>query len=728
MMNSLLERAKQLRDTIEPFGWLSRTGSPSAYAECIAPLLMALKWDGEVHQLCESLPHYPDRIGRIDVINTLSNLNYSIRQARIHPASLDRRIAPCLLVVDQDRETERPYVVFADGDGGILAFDAREDRVLSLAEVAPGMATLYKFTPLTEESLQKNRISDQVDAQPLRWFQRIFLRFVPVGGQVLVLSLAINFLALVSSLYVMAVYDKVIGSRSQETLLYLGAGTVLAILFESVLRFLRARSLAFFGVRLDALITAAIFERLLFLPPRIVENSSIPAQLSRLKDFDSVRSFFAGSLAITLHEIPFTAVFILAIWAIGGPLVQIPLLLILLYALLGLVMLPRIQSCTEDGAVAAVKKQTLMVETMRKFRVIRLHGVHTEWLRRYRELSGISAYTSFKSSQQTAIIESLAYGLSVAAGVSTITYGIFLVWEGAITTGALIASMMLVWRVISPLQALCNSLVRIRYVFRSVGQVHKLMRSEPETTPLMIDQELRIKGDIVLAGVGLRYASERAAVFSNVSLEMPHGQAIAVSGRSGSGKSSFLKLIMGLYPTQMGAVRIDGMDIRQRDPVSLRRNIAYVPQQPELFHGSIEQNLRMCRPDATPEEIDEALRQSGALAEIERLKDGIRTFIGDYRSEQLPSTLVYQLTLSRAYLRDSAIMLFDEMPPTLIGKETGRLFREYLLRTRTAKTLVFVSDREEEILLADQLVYLTGTGQVFAGRPEELLLALKKEK
>lgn len=728
MTSSVRDRAKKLRDTIEPFGWLSRTGSPSAYAECIAPLLVALKWDGEVHQLCESLPHYPDQINRVDIINILSNLNYSIQQARIQLQNFDPRVAPCLLVVDQDQKTERPYVIFADEEAHLLVFDAQEDRVRPLTEIAFGRATLYRFTPLTEESLHKNRISDQVDANPLRWFRRIFHRFSPVGGQTFALSLAINFLALVSSLYVMAVYDKVIGSRSEQTLLYLGAGTMLAILFESILRFLRARSLAFFGVRLDALITTAIFERLLFLPPRIVENSSIPAQISRLKDFDSVRNFFAGSLAITLNEVPFTAVFLFAIWVIGGPLVKIPLFLFLLYALLGLVMLPRIQSCTEEGAVAAVKKQTLMVETMRKFRVIRLHGVHVKWLRRYRELSGISAYTSFKSSQQTAIIESLAYGLSVAAGVSTITYGIFLVWEGTITTGALIASMMLVWRVISPLQAICNALVRIRYVFRSVGQVHKLMRSEPETTPLQVDQELRIKGDIVLAGVGLRYASERAAVFSNVSLEMLSGQVVAVSGRSGAGKSSFLKLIMGLYPAQMGAVRIDGMDIRQRDPVSLRRNITYVPQQPELFHGSIEQNLRMCKPEATSEEITEALRQSGALAEIERLREGIRTFIGDYRSEQLPSTLIYQLTLSRAYLRDSAIMLFDEMPPTLIGKETGKLFREYLLKNRPNKTLIFVTDREEEILLADKLIYLTGTGQVFAGKPDELLTALKKEK
>ncbi len=727
MTTDFLQKSDLLQSKIEPYGWLSKTGAPSPFAACVAPLLTALGWNGETHQVCESLPHYPDQIDRVDFINTMANLNYRIQTTTINLKSIDKRLAPCLVVSREGTAKEHPYIIFTASDKMLHAFDARTLQCIPIRQVPQQNATLYTFKELDEDGLDSHKSRQQVQEKPSQWARFLGKRFTSVFSQIFISSFVINLLALVSSVFVMAVYDKVIGNNAPETLYYLATGAMLAIGFESMLRYLRARSLAFFGVRVDAIITQSIFERLLYLPPRIVESSSIPAQIARLKDFDSVRNFFSGPVGISLIEVPFTLIFILTIYLIGGPLVRVPLLLAFAYLLLGLIMLPRIQSCTEDGAIASVKRQTLMVETMRKFRAIRINGVMDTWLERYRKLSGVSSYTSFQSSQKTALVEAIAYGLSVLAGITTLTYGIFLVWEQQITTGALIATMMLVWRVISPLQAICNSLVTIRYIFRSVGQVHKLMRSEPENSQTLSDQPFKVQGNIAFSGVGLRYTSERAAIFSGMTLSITAGEIVAVTGMSGSGKSSLLKLIIGLYPPQMGSVLLDGLDIRQRDPIALRRNIAYTPQTPELFHGSIEQNLRMCKPDATPEELTACLRQAGALNDVNGFKDGLNYFIGDYRSEQLSSTLSYQLTLARTYLRDATIMLFDEMPPTLLGKETGLLFHEYLDEYRSKKTILFVSDREEDILRADKLIYLTGTGQVLTGDPAELLAALKQQ-
>ena len=726
MSNSFLKKSADLQSTIEPYGWLSKTGAPSPFAACVAPLLTALEWNGEVHQICESLPHYPDQIDRVDFINTMANLNYQIQHTSINLGNLDHRLVPSLIVINEGTDREIPYIIFAGRKDTLNVFDGNTLKCIPFETIANNHGTIYTFRPLDESGLDKNQLSHQVHEKPSQWARFVSKRFTPVFKQIFLTSMIINLLALVSSLFVMAVYDKVIGNNAPETLYYLAIGTVMAIGFESLLRYLRARSLAFFGVRIDAIITQSIFERLLYLPPRIVESSSIPAQIARLKDFDSVRNFFSGPVGINLIEIPFTLTFIFTIYFIGGSLVRIPLLLALSYVILGLIMLPRIQTSTEEGAVANVQRQTLMVETMRKFRPIRIHGAMDTWLERFRKLSGVSSYTSFKSSQQTAFVEAIAYGLSVAAGVSTLTYGIFLVWDQAITTGALIASMMLVWRVISPLQSICNSLVRIRYIFRSVGQVHKLMRSAPENSATLSDQPFNIKGDITFSAVGLRYTTDRGAIFSGMTLDIEAGEVVAVTGPSGSGKSSLLKLIIGLYPPQMGAVLIDGLDIRQRDPIALRRNISYAPQMPELFHGSIEQNLRMCKPDATMEELENCLHLAGALDDVNHFKDGMSYFIGDYRSEQLSTTLSYQLTLARTYLRDSSIFLFDEMPPTLLGKKTGIHFHEYLKKHRGSKTLLYVTDREEDILKADKLIYLTGTGQVLTGDPAELLTALKE--
>ena len=727
MIDNFQDKSTLLQNRIEPYGWLSKTGPPSSFASCVAPLLTALEWNGETHQICESLPHYPDQIDRVDFINTIANLNYQIQNASIKLKHLDIRLAPCLIVINEGTQKERPYIVFSGRKSTLHVFDGKSHEYILFSEIEENIGSIYTFKALEENGLDKHKLNQQVHEKVGRWAKFMGSRFTPVFRQIFISSFVINLLALASSLFVMAVYDKVIGDNSPETLYYLAIGALLAIVFESFLRYLRARSLAFFGVRIDAIVTESIFERLLYLPPRIVESSSIPAQIARLKDFDSVRNFFSGPVGINLIEIPFTLIFLLTIYLIGGPLVRIPLLLALIYIILGLIMLPRIQSSTEEGAVAGVQRQTLMVETMQKFRSIRIHGAMDTWYERFRKLSGVSAYTSFRSSQQTAFVEAMAYGFSVGAGVLTLVYGIFLVWEQQITTGALIASMMLVWRIISPMQAICNSLVRIRYIFRSVEQVHKLLRTAPENSNTLSDQPFNITGAISFSSVGLRYTADRGAVFSGMNLDIKAGEVVAVAGPSGSGKSSLLKLIIGLYPPQMGAVLIDGLDIRQRDPIALRRNISYTPQTPELFHGSIEQNLRMCKPDATPEELKDCLQQAGALDDVNNFKDGMAYFIGDYRSEQLSTTLSYQLTLARTYLRDSPIFLFDEMPPTLLGKKTGMFFQEFLNQHRGSKTLLYVTDREEDILKADKLIYLTGTGQVLTGNPAELLAALKKK-
>lgn len=717
------EKAQQFRDILEPAGWLG-LDKVSSHARALTFLLPALGWRGQAKQICEALPHMPGALDRVDVVNSMINLGFHARSTPLHLHHIDPRLNPSLFV----STAEAPYVLLPDAEGtGCEIYDPADDTIKPLQEIPDCRGTLYRFTPQTQETIAADTVRSNASENPLHWFRQLIKRFDAIFLQTFLVSFLINILALASSLFVMTVYDKVIGSRSVETLQYLVFGALLAMIMEVTLRYLRARSLAFFGVRIDAITSQLIFERLLFLPPRLIEGSSIPSQVARIKDFDSIREFFSGPTGIAILELPFTLIFLVTIAVIGGPLALIPLVLAFCYLVLALVMLPKIQARTEEGAVAGVKKQALLVETMKKIRALKAHGLGDTWRHRFNELSGQAAMTGFSSAFLTSLIEAFAYGLSVIAGISTLTTGIWLVWQGRITTGALIASMMLVWRVLTPMQAIVNSLIRIRFIFRSIGQVHKLVRTRPEGKLTPVDPALfRLQGNIAFNSVGLRYTTERGPVISGMNLKVKAGELIAIAGGSGSGKTSMLKLINGLYVPQMGSILIDGLDIRQRDPVELRKNISYVPQIIELFHGTIEKNLRMVKPDAGEEELMEALSWAGALEDIKALPEGLNTFIGDYRSEQLSSIFSFQLNLARGYLRDAPIMLFDEFPSAVINVMTGSLFREYLQKARGNKTIFFVTDRKSDVLLADRMVYLTGTGQVLAGAPEELLNALQK--
>jgi len=722
---SVEKQVQEWARILEPAGWLG-LDRISASARGLLYLLAVHRWRGDIVQLCEALPHMPGELTPHDLLSTMIHLGYQVRSAEARLHRLDVRLCPALFVANNGRillllppeKEDAPYRLF-DPETGEMEVHTWRRRLRGM---------LYRFVPMTRELMQQERIVRNVDPRPLKWFRTLVRRFDPIFVQAFFVSLLINVLALASSLFVMMVYDKVIGTRSVETLRYFVFGALLAMALETTLRFLRARSLAFFGVRIDAITSAAVFERLLFLPPRLIEGSSIPAQIARIRDFDSIREFFSGPTGVTILELPFTLIFLLTIAIIGGPLALVPVVLACGYGVLVAVMLPRVQARTEAGASASVRRQAFLVETLQKIRAIKGHGLGAVWLKRFRELSGQCSLTGFSTAFLTSVIEALAYGLYVLAGVSTMAYGIHLVWQGRLTTGGLIASMMLVWRVLGPFQAVCNSLGRIRYIFRSVGQVHKLIRTPPEGGLVDRDPELcRIHGDVQFNGVGLRYTSDRGPVFAGFSLKVPRGSLVAVSGGSGTGKTSLLKITCGLYAPQMGAILIDGLDIRQRDPVELRKHIAYVPQIVQLFHGTIEKNLRMARPDASDDELYEALTWAGALEQVRALPEGLHTFIGDYRSEQLSSVLAFQLNMARGFLRDASIMLFDEMPSSVLHSPTGVLFEEYLEANRGRKTIFFATDKEELVRKADILIYLPGNGQVLAGKPDELLGALKAQ-
>ncbi len=717
-----LDRAAEFRNILEPAGWLG-LDNVSPHARALTFLLPALNWRGQAKQICEALPHMPGELDKVDLVNSMINLGFYARSTALYLRNIDSRMTPCLFVCADDT----PYILLPDAEGtGCDIYNPADDSIKPLEAVAESSGTLYRFLPQTQETIAGDKVRTNASEKPFQWFRQLIKRFDTIFLQAFMVSFLINILALASSLFVMVVYDKVIGSRSVETLQYLVFGAILAMVMEAMLRYLRARSLAFFGVRIDAITSQLIFERLLFLPPRLIEGSSIPSQVARIKDFDSIRDFFAGPTGIAVLELPFTLIFVVTIGIIGGPLALIPLVLACCYFILALVMLPKIQTRTEDGAVAGVKRQALLVETMKKIRALKAHGLGETWWQRFHELSGQAAMTGFSSAFLTSLIEAFAYGLSVIAGISTLTFGIWLVWQGHITTGALIASMMLVWRVLTPMQAIVNSLVRIKFIFRSIAQVHKLVRTPPEGKLTAVDPELfRLKGNITFNGVGLRYTGERGPIISGMNLHIKAGEIIAIAGGSGTGKTSILKLTNGLYIPQMGSILIDGLDIRQRDPVELRKNISYVPQIIELFHGTIEKNLRMVKPDAGDEELMEAITWAGAMEEIRALPKGLNTFIGDYRSEQLSSVFAFQLNLARGYLRKAPIMLFDEFPSAVINGTAGALFREYLQEAQGRKTILFITDRKADVLLADRMIYLTGTGQVLAGEPEELLNALQ---
>ncbi|MAR56975.1 MAG: hypothetical protein CMM93_07310, partial [Rickettsiales bacterium] len=463
------------------------------------------------------------------------------------------------------------------------------------------------------------------------------------------------------------------------------------------------------------------------LSPTLIESASISAQIARIKTFEAVRDFFSGSAFLSFLEAPFMLLAVAAVAFIAGPLVFVPLAMLAGYLCLFLWARSRIRVTIRLAAKASSARQQFTIESFEKLSVIRGHGLADKWQEKFRHLSGREMMVHFQLGWLGMVTESLAHALTVLAVVATVGFGVHLIWAGVMSSGALVASMILVWRILTPFYSLCTMVPRLEQLRNSVQQVNQLMDIETEAEQARSFSQLpSLKGAISFHRVCLRYGEEGDVVFDDLTFEAKPGDLIAITGGNGTGKASVLKLIKILSRPSDGIIRIDDFDVRQLDAPALRRQIAYVPKTPHFFHGSIAQNLRYANPMASETDIQNALELADADQEIMALPQGLDTIIGMHDAHQLTSSLATRLSLARAYLQPSAILLIDELPNSLLSDKAGRNLKEYLARSKGRRTILLCTYREDFMKLADSIVWLRGAERPVVGSRDTILTSLQE--
>lgn len=666
------------------------------YQEIIGSLLGALKWKGHQSDIIQARPYAIKAYDLNSFRKTMVNLGFSSR-------------------VVKSSDLHRRMITFP-----------------SIGIVAEGTPKLLLGPQdISSQSDFKNFIIFQPAAPPFMpvngqiSIRREMHRFAPLLREVVLLSFLIGGIALAPIYFNRALFDHVIASGSIFGLPMLLTGALLALAVEVCLREFRNARLSQFGGRLDHYVSCSVFERLLFLPPLYTERSSVSAQLARLKDFENVREFFTGPLATLFFEMPLIALYLIVMAFLAKWLALIPLLLILAYAVLLTIMHHRLKENSQKAASTGSAKQEFLMETVAKMRDIRLAGLEDIWNERYRVISGKASLASFKSNHTAQLIETCSYVLMSLGGIAVLGFGVAGVIEGSLTVGALIGAMMLVWRIIAPMQICCASITRIQQLRSSVGQVKRLLSLQPEHISYTPAAPIpRARGQITFHRVSLRYSPDTEPALLGVSFEAQPGQIIAIRGSNGSGKSTILKLALGLYRPQNGSVRIDGVDIRQHDPIALRQMISYVPQNVDFFPGTIRENLLFANPVASDDQCFQALEESCAAAEIRHLPRGLDTPLEGEGADNISFLLKQRINLARAYLRYSPIMLFDEASHSL-GPENDAAFQNKISSLRGKSTVLLVTHREDHMRMADQLLVMNKGELTHAGLPEQVLTVLR---
>ena len=686
----------------------------SPYAACIIPLLNALGWRSYRRELIEALPHYVDHIDLTDLRNLLVTLGYESDEQVTTLDQINDDLMPALFVDDAGDV----WVVVSKEGNAALIFDGNS-RTSYEKNIKGVKGRAYLFT-----DMRPTHALPATGADSDNWFGDTVSHFKKLIKHLLAMTFILNIIALAVPLFIMVVYDNVIGARSVSSLPFLIGGLAVALSVELILRLLRSKTIGMVAGRLDYIIGVETVKKLLNFPPQLTERATVSSQLSRLKQFESVRDLFSGSAASLFLELPFVLFFIFVLALLAGEIALVPIVMVIVYALLSVFWYPSLSKDLKYAGQARNARQRMLMDTFLGLRELKALGAENTWKENFREVSGQTMTASYKTAIKHSVINSVSQSLMTIAGIAVLTIGTMKVMNGDITIGVLIAVMALLWRVLSPLQGMCLSVLQIDQVVQSVKQLNQLMKLKTEVADSKTDLLMpTVTGGVRFDRVSFRYGPKSDASLLGVSLDVKPNEFIAIVGENGSGKSTILKLIAGMYSAQSGVLAIDGTDVRQFNAIDLRRLIAYVPQKPSLFRGTIAQNLRLTNPLATDEDIKQAAQEADIYDIIQKLPDGFNTVVGESNSAKLSASLIHGICLARAYIRKAPILLMDEPAESLDMISDRKLINQISAR-KGSQTIIMVSHRPSHIRLADKAVLLSQGTVKTVGAPEEILKVL----
>lgn len=677
----------------------------------VEPLLQALNWHGNRRDLLEAIPRYLEELNLNAFHEIMRNLNYEHHSIKLRLTEIDEKILPCLAVTEKGLS----YLILKNKTGEIIVFDGIE--VFPISNFYLNIrAEIYFYSKIKAEK------NSESAGQAVTVFSVIKNIVKPFFLRILMIGLVVNLLSLSLPLFIIGVYDKVIAIGSYNLLLEFLLGIVIALVFSSILSILRAGFYAYISAKLDKTMNKLIFEKIIKLPAKNIESSSISTQLSRIKDFESLRDFFTNTFFTLIFELPFLLIILLALGMIGGSIVLVPLVALLIFFILGLLAKIFSHKFVLNAAHKNSKLQEFLIEFLENIRTIKHCSGEGKWQERHREYFAESTIANRNAALISAIINSLADAYLLLASAILVVYGTYLAINAEISVGYLIASVMLTWRILSPAKHIFTMITRYEQIDVSIKQINKLLAIKSEiNTDYHTKPNLHLSGQITFNRLSFTYKKELNAALYNVNLEINPGSFIVFAGSNGSGKSTLFKLLLKLYSPQAGNVYLDGIDLRQIHPTQLRQAISYVPQSNQYIVDTIRNNLLYINPYINEKDLYTAISDANLYNDIMALPNQLDTLINESYFRKLPTSFWRRFALARAYLKQSNIILLDE-PLSTLDQESNYMFNKKLQTLLNEnKTILMSTHKLEYMEKAHRLIVLEKGQIILDGDPKTIL-------
>jgi ATP-binding cassette subfamily C protein LapB len=627
------------------------------------------------------------------------------------PAMLMLKDARCAVLLGWEGDTAR--LLLSESDGGEVRV-AREVLTQDFTGRVFFAQPQHKFD-VTNGSLIPRAHS---------WFRDTLKRSRWLYADAIAASLVINIIALAAPLFVMNVYDRVVPNQATATLWVLAVGICGAYLFDLLLKGLRSLCLDLAGKKTDLIISATLFERIVGMSMKS-RPARVGSYAQNIHEFQGMRDFLTSLTLTSLIDLPFTILILLVIALLGGHLVWIPIIAFPLALGIGHFLQKPLTKTLERTMALAAERQSSLIETLGGLDAVKVNNAESERQYQWEQTIGTLSRLELRVKTLSSLAMNITLLIQQLAGVAIIIFGVYQIIEGNLSMGGLVACYMLSGRALAPLAQLSGLLTRYQQAKVTMVSVDQMMELPQERNfderPL---SRQVLQGAMEFRNVDFTYPNQQNQALHGINLTVRPGEKIGIIGRSGSGKSSLAKLLVGLYQPDAGSLLVDGVDIRQIDVSELRHNIGYVPQDIQLLSGTLRDNLVSGARYVDDEMVLQAAELAG-VHEFARLHpQGYELQVGE-RGQNLSGGQRQNVALARSLLLNPPILLLDE--PTSAMDNTGEeRLKARLQAVIENKTVILVTHRASLLSLVDRLLVID-RGQILADGPKAAVMeALKK--
>lgn len=561
---------------------------------------------------------------------------------------------------------------------------------------------------------------EKVRAAGRHWLWPTVRRFWPSWTQIALAALFINLLGLAVPLFVMNVYDRVIPNFALPTLWALAIGVSVALVFEFMFRLLRTLTLDRAGRRVDMRVAADLFEHAMGL--RMASRMQPAGAVANLiREFETVRDFFTSASIVAATDLLFIGIFVAVLWLIVGPLAWVPLVavpVVIVFALLVQFPLSRSVERTQEQSA---RRQSILVESLVGIESIKAAGGEGVVQRKWEEAVAATARASASARLWSALALYFTTSVQQAVSVVVIVWGVFLVTGGDITIGALIAANILSSRILSPLGQIATTIARAQQAFSAMRGISGLMALDSELRPRIVSGRAIGEASIEFRGVSFTYPGAGRPTLDDVALTIRPGERVGIIGRIGSGKTTFGKLLAGFHEVSSGTLLIGGLDSRAYEIADLRQAVAYVPQEADIFAGTLRDNILLGAPGAPEDAVAEAARIAGVDAFAATDPLGLAMPVGE-RGRGLSGGQRQALALARMLAREPRILFLDESSNAMDGTSEAQLVARLEKWLGPDRTLIVSTHRGAFLNHVGRLIVLD-QGRVVADGPRDKVLA-----